>query len=147
MGESGVEKPMVDVAPVREEQDRGPPDERRHASRHQVLPAREPPGPPQEGERGIEDRKPEHQDRDEEDREAPIVSISLGLPARFLFGGPRRGDRIQRMPLWHGDVVVWGGPARFVYHGVAPLADGEHPLSGRCRINITFRVARLRAAP
>lgn len=88
-----------------------------------------------------------HQDRDEEDRDAPIVSISLGLPARFLFGGSRRGDRAQRMPLWHGDVVVWGGPARFVYHGVAPLADGEHPLTGRCRINLTFRVARLRAAP
>lgn len=83
-----------------------------------------------------------HQDRDEEDEVAPIVSISLGLPARFLFGGPLRNDRTRRMPLWHGDVVVWGGPARFVYHGVAPLADGEHPLTGRCRINITFRTAR-----
>lgn len=80
-----------------------------------------------------------HQDRDERDPIAPIVSVSLGLPAQFLFGGLQRADRTQRMPLWHGDVVVWGGPARFVYHGVAPLADGTHPATGRCRINLTFR--------
>lgn len=82
-----------------------------------------------------------HQDKDEKDFSAPIVSVSLGLPAVFLFGTPRRGDRPQRHRLSHGDVVVWGGPARLAYHGVAPLADGEHALLGRRRINLTFRHA------
>jgi DNA oxidative demethylase len=82
-----------------------------------------------------------HQDKDERDFSAPIVSVSLGLPAVFLFGGIRRSDRPRRIRLESGDVVVWGGPARKVYHGVAPLADGEHPLTGRCRINLTFRKA------
>jgi len=82
-----------------------------------------------------------HQDKDEQDLEAPIVSVSLGLPAVFLFGGMRRSDRPTRVPLEHGDVVVWGGPLRLVYHGVATLADGEHPLTGRRRINLTFRKA------
>jgi alkylated DNA repair protein (DNA oxidative demethylase) len=83
-----------------------------------------------------------HQDKDERDYEAPIVSVSLGLPAVFLFGGDRRGDRTQAVRLVHGDVVVWGGPARLRYHGVRPLADGVHPLLGRCRINLTVRKAR-----
>jgi alkylated DNA repair protein (DNA oxidative demethylase) len=83
-----------------------------------------------------------HQDRDEQDFGAPIVSVSLGLPAVFLFGGLKRGDRPRRFRLQHGDVVVWGGPARLKFHGVAPLADGEHPLMGRQRINLTFRKAR-----
>ena len=82
-----------------------------------------------------------HQDRDEKDLSAPIVSVSLGLPAVFLFGSARRSDRPQRYRLAHGDVVIWGGPARLAYHGVAPLADGEHPLLGRRRINLTFRRA------
>lgn len=82
-----------------------------------------------------------HQDRDESDYGAPIVSVSLGLPAVFLWGGPRRADRPHRVPLEHGDVVVWGGPSRLVFHGVAPLADGEHPRLGRQRINLTFRRA------
>lgn len=82
-----------------------------------------------------------HQDRDEKDLSAPIVSVSLGLPAVFLFGTSRRSDKPQRYRLAHGDVVVWGGPARLAYHGVAPLADGEHPLLGRRRINLTFRQA------
>jgi len=82
-----------------------------------------------------------HQDRNERDFSAPIVSVSLGLPAVFLFGGPRRQDRPRRVRLENGDVVVWGGPARLAFHGVAPLADGEHPLTGRCRINLTFRKA------
>lgn len=82
-----------------------------------------------------------HQDRDEKDFSAPIVSLSLGLPAVFLFGTPRRGERPQRYRLSHGDIVVWGGPARLAYHGVAPLADGEHALLGRRRINLTFRRA------
>ena len=82
-----------------------------------------------------------HQDKDERDFSAPIVSVSLGLPAVFLFGGMHRSDRPRRMRLESGDVVVWGGPARLVYHGVAPLADGEHSLTGRCRINLTFRKA------
>ncbi len=82
-----------------------------------------------------------HQDRDERDFSAPIVSVSLGLPAVFLFGGERRTDKTMRVPLAHGDVVVWGGPARLRYHGVLPLKDGEHSLLGRCRINLTFRKA------
>jgi alkylated DNA repair protein (DNA oxidative demethylase) len=83
-----------------------------------------------------------HQDKDEHDFGAPIVSVSLGLPAVFLFGGLKRSDRPRRFRLQHGDVVVWGGPARLVFHGVAPLADGEHALMGRQRINLTFRKAR-----
>ena len=82
-----------------------------------------------------------HQDKDERDFSAPIVSVSLGLPAVFLFGGLHRSDRPRRIRLESADVVVWGGPARLVYHGVAPLAEGEHPLTGRCRINLTFRKA------
>ncbi|MFS8931900.1 Alkylated DNA repair protein [Cupriavidus taiwanensis] len=83
-----------------------------------------------------------HQDRDERDFSAPIVSVSLGLPAVFLFGGMRRADKPQRIRLAHGDVVVWGGPSRLAFHGVAPLADGDHPLLGPLRINLTFRKAR-----
>src|SRR5271166_389663 len=82
-----------------------------------------------------------HQDRDERDFSAPIVSVSLGLPATFLFGGLKRSDRPHRLPLAHGDVAVWGGPSRLVFHGVTPLADGEHPKLGRRRINLTFRKA------
>jgi alkylated DNA repair protein (DNA oxidative demethylase) len=80
-----------------------------------------------------------HQDRDEKDAWSPIVSVSLGLPAVFLWGGKRRADRVRRLIVESGDIVVWGGPARFVYHGVAPLKDGEHPLTGAARINLTFR--------
>jgi alkylated DNA repair protein (DNA oxidative demethylase) len=80
-----------------------------------------------------------HQDRDENDPWAPIVSVSLGLPATFLWGGKRRADPQRRLRLENGDVVVWGGPARFAYHGVAPLKSGEHPLTGNVRINLTFR--------
>ena len=83
-----------------------------------------------------------HQDREEKDFAAPIVSVSLGLPAIFLFGGAKRSDKPQRYRLEHGDVVVWGGPSRLFFHGVAPLADGEHALLGRQRINLTFRRAR-----
>jgi DNA oxidative demethylase len=83
-----------------------------------------------------------HQDRNERDFAAPIVSVSLGLPAVFLFGGQRRTDRPRRVRLESGDVVVWGGPSRLAFHGVDPLADGEDALTGRCRINLTFRKAR-----
>jgi DNA oxidative demethylase len=83
-----------------------------------------------------------HQDRDEGDFGAPIVSVSLGLPATFLFGGLKRSDKTQRYRLEHGDIAVWGGPARLVFHGVAPLPDGEHAVLGRQRINLTFRKAR-----
>jgi len=83
-----------------------------------------------------------HQDRDENDLGAPIVSVSLGLPATFLFGGLKRSDKPRRFRLQHGDVAVWGGAARLAFHGVAPLADGEHALMGRQRINLTFRKAR-----
>ena len=83
-----------------------------------------------------------HQDRDEKDFGAPIVSVSLGLPAIFLFGGLKRTDKTQRYRLTHGDIVVWGGPVRLAFHGVGPLADGEHSLMGRQRINLTFRKAR-----
>jgi alkylated DNA repair protein (DNA oxidative demethylase) len=82
-----------------------------------------------------------HQDRDEQDLSQPIVSISLGLPATFLFGGLTRADKPARMLLRHGDVLVWGGPSRLRFHGVLPLADGEHPLLGRQRINLTLRRA------
>ena len=80
-----------------------------------------------------------HQDRDEQDAWSPIVSVSLGLPAVFLWGGKRRSDPLRRLRVESGDVVVWGGPARFVYHGVAALKEGEHPLTGAARINLTFR--------
>ncbi|MHC4048709.1 DNA oxidative demethylase AlkB [Bradyrhizobium sp. 25ACV] len=83
-----------------------------------------------------------HQDKDELDYAAPIVSVSLGLPATFLFGGLVRSDKPRRFRLVHGDVVVWGGASRLAYHGVAPLADGEHALLGRKRINLTFRRTR-----
>jgi DNA oxidative demethylase len=83
-----------------------------------------------------------HQDRDEQDFGNPIVSVSLGLPAIFLFGGLKRSDKPDRYRLEHGDVVVWGGRARLFFHGVAPLAEGEHGLLGRQRINLTFRRAR-----
>jgi len=82
-----------------------------------------------------------HQDRNELDDQAPIVSVSLGLPAIFLFGGLKRADQCRRVPLEHGDVVVWGGPARMRYHGVSPLADGFHTETGAQRINLTFRTA------
>ena len=82
-----------------------------------------------------------HQDRDEQDMDAPIVSVSLGLPAVFLWGGLQRADRPQRVPLFHGDVVVWGGADRLRFHGVAPVPDGTHPLTGAARINFTFRRA------
>jgi DNA oxidative demethylase len=82
-----------------------------------------------------------HQDRNERDFGQPIVSVSLGLPAVFLFGGPKRRDVVRRVPLAHGDVVVWGGPARLYHHGVRALADGEHASTGRCRINLTLRRA------
>lgn len=82
-----------------------------------------------------------HQDRDERDLTAPIVSVSLGLPAVFLLGGLTRKTRPERVALVHGDIVVWGGPARLRYHGVLPIRDGSHPLLGACRINLTFRRA------
>jgi alkylated DNA repair protein (DNA oxidative demethylase) len=82
-----------------------------------------------------------HQDKNERDFAAPIVSVALGLPATFLFGGLRRADRPRRLRLESGDVVVWGGPSRLVFHGVDVLAEGEHPLTGRCRINLTLRKA------
>ncbi|HEY1892355.1 MAG TPA: DNA oxidative demethylase AlkB [Steroidobacteraceae bacterium] len=82
-----------------------------------------------------------HQDRDERDFSAPIVSVSLGLGATFLFGGLKRSDRPHRLPLVHGDVLVWGGANRLAYHGVAPLADGQHPTVGRVRFNLTMRKA------
>jgi alkylated DNA repair protein (DNA oxidative demethylase) len=83
-----------------------------------------------------------HQDRDETNYDAPIVSVSLGLPATFMWGGLKRADKPARYRLEHGDIVVWGGPSRLFFHGVAPLADGEHALLGRKRINLTFRKAR-----
>ena len=83
-----------------------------------------------------------HQDKDEEDFSQPIVSVSLGLPIVFQFGGLKRNERPMRVPLGHGDVVVWGGPARMRYHGVLTLKAGEHPLTGGYRYNLTFRRAR-----
>jgi alkylated DNA repair protein (DNA oxidative demethylase) len=82
-----------------------------------------------------------HQDRNEADFSQPIVSVSLGLPATFQFGGDKRSDRPLKLRLQHGDVVVWGGPSRLAHHGVLALKDGEHPLTGRLRFNITLRKA------
>lgn len=82
-----------------------------------------------------------HQDKDEADYDHPVVSFSLGLPATFLWGGFRRKDKPNRLLLEHGDVIVWGGPDRLRYHGIAPLPEGEHPLLGAQRINLTFRKA------
>lgn len=83
-----------------------------------------------------------HQDKDERDLTQPIVSVSLGLPAIFQFGGLKRNDPVHRIALAHGDVVVWGGVDRLRYHGVLALKDGIHPLLGACRLNLTFRQAR-----
>jgi alkylated DNA repair protein (DNA oxidative demethylase) len=82
-----------------------------------------------------------HQDRNERDFSQPIVSVSLGLPAVFLLGGLQRSDKTARLPLVHGDVLVWGGPSRLRFHGVLPLAAGTHPLLGPQRINLTLRRA------
>ena len=82
-----------------------------------------------------------HQDRDERDLSAPIVSVSLGLPAVFLWGGLKRKDPTRRISLVHGDVLVWGGPDRLRYHGVLPLKAGHHAALGDQRINLTFRQA------
>ncbi len=87
-----------------------------------------------------------HQDRDELDLGAPIVSVSLGLPATFLFGGLQRSDPTLKVRVESGDAVVWGGASRLAYHGVAPLAAGEHRLAGTCRINLTFRTVALCSA-
>ena len=82
-----------------------------------------------------------HQDRDERDFGQPIVSVSLGVPAVFLFGGLKRKEPALRVPVEHGDVVVWGGPARLRYHGVATLAEAQHAFAGAQRINLTLRRA------
>ncbi len=84
-----------------------------------------------------------HQDKDEKDFTNPIVSVSLGLPATFQFGGINRGDPVRKYPLSHGDVVVWGGPSRLFYHGIMPLKEGAHDAAGRARFNLTFRHASL----
>lgn len=83
-----------------------------------------------------------HQDRDEVDLQAPIVSVSLGLAAQFLWGGERRNDRPKRVELSHGDVVVWGGVDRLKFHGITKIMNGCHPLLGQQRINLTFRQAK-----
>ena len=82
-----------------------------------------------------------HQDKNERDFTQPIVSVSLGVPAMFQFGGFKRADKVVKMALYHGDVVVWGGEARLRYHGVLPLKAGNHPALGQSRINLTFRKA------
>jgi alkylated DNA repair protein (DNA oxidative demethylase) len=82
-----------------------------------------------------------HQDKNEHDFREPIVSVSLGVPAVFLFGGLRRKERPLRLALVHGDVVVWGGPSRLRYHGVASLKSAHHPFAGGARINLTLRRA------
>ena len=82
-----------------------------------------------------------HQDKNEKDLRAPIVSVSLGIAAVFLFGGHARGDRPRRVPLFHGDVVVWGGVDRMRFHGIAPLKPADHRQLGAQRINLTFRKA------
>jgi alkylated DNA repair protein (DNA oxidative demethylase) len=82
-----------------------------------------------------------HQDKDEADLDHPIVSVSLGLPAVFQLGGWERSDKLQRVPLQHGDVLVWGGPARLRYHGVLTIKAGTHEKLGPYRYNLTLRKA------
>ena len=82
-----------------------------------------------------------HQDKNERDYSAPVVSLSLGLPAVFLFGGHQRSDKTQKISLFHGDVAVWGGVDRLRFHGVLPIKEGAHPRMGPQRINLTFRTA------
>ncbi|WP_095053675.1 DNA oxidative demethylase AlkB [Pseudomonas sp. Irchel s3b2] len=82
-----------------------------------------------------------HQDKNEGSHTAPIVSVSLGLPATFLFGGFERSAKSQRVPLLHGDIVVWGGVDRLRYHGILPIKEGYHSQLGEQRINFTFRTA------
>ncbi len=82
-----------------------------------------------------------HQDRNEHDFNHPIVSVSLGLPAMFQLGGLQRSDKTLRVPLQHGDVLVWGGSSRLRFHGVLPLKAGQHDVLGEQRINLTFRCA------
>lgn len=82
-----------------------------------------------------------HQDKNERDYNAPVVSLSLGLPAVFLFGGHQRSDKTQKISLFHGDVAVWGGVDRLRFHGVLPIKEGAHPRMGPQRINLTFRTA------
>jgi alkylated DNA repair protein (DNA oxidative demethylase) len=83
-----------------------------------------------------------HQDSQEKPLDAPVVSVSLGLSATFLWGGMTRAGRPQRILLHHGDVIVWGGPSRLNFHGIAPLKPGSHPSTGAQRFNLTFRRAR-----
>ncbi|UXV17193.1 DNA oxidative demethylase AlkB [Pseudomonas fluorescens] len=82
-----------------------------------------------------------HQDKNERSYNAPVVSVSLGLPAIFLFGGPERSSKTQKISLFHGDIVVWGGVDRLRFHGVMPIKEGVHPVMGPQRINLTFRTA------
>lgn len=82
-----------------------------------------------------------HQDKNERDLSAPVVSVSLGMTATFLFGGHQRADKAFKVPLHHGDIAVWGGEDRLRYHGVMPINDVPHPLLGSQRINFTFRKA------
>lgn len=84
-----------------------------------------------------------HQDKNEGDFTKPIVSVSLGLPATFLFGGDKRADPVTRTNLQHGDIAVWGGPARLRFHGVAPIKRGQHEQLGPVRYNLTFRFVGL----
>ncbi|MGB7801129.1 DNA oxidative demethylase AlkB [Buttiauxella sp.] len=83
-----------------------------------------------------------HQDKDEPNLQQPIVSVSLGVPAVFQFGGLNRNDPLKRVMLEHGDVVVWGGASRLFYHGILPLKTAHHPATGEYRYNITFRSTR-----
>jgi alkylated DNA repair protein (DNA oxidative demethylase) len=83
-----------------------------------------------------------HRDADEQNFAQPIVSVSLGLPAGFAFYGLTRGGKGRSVALEDGDVLVWGGPSRLVYHAVRPVKPGNHPLTGGYRYNLTFRHAR-----
>jgi alkylated DNA repair protein (DNA oxidative demethylase) len=82
-----------------------------------------------------------HQDRNERDFGSPIVSVSLGVPAIFLWGGQTRTIRPRRLNLVHGDVVVWGGAARLTFHGVQSVPDSYHRLTENIRYNLTLRCA------
>lgn len=82
-----------------------------------------------------------HRDSDEADFNHPIVSLSLGLPARFFVQGSERKGRSVPLDLASGDVVVWGGESRLFYHGIRPLKAGDDTVFGDRRFNLTFRKA------
>ncbi|THJ30850.1 DNA oxidative demethylase AlkB [Lampropedia aestuarii] len=91
---------------------------------------------------GLDSKMALHQDRSEQDLRQPVVSISLGMSALFLWGGMQRSDKPAHVLLHHGDMVVWGGVDRLRFHGIKHLTGAPHPQLGAMRYNLTLRRAR-----